>query len=127
MKRWVLRERSLEKIHETVHLLASVSLENTLYSNEGDGFALIDSLEDHGEKTPEAKLLEGEEKEHLTQAVAMLDEREQTILQLYYVEELTLKEIAYILDVSTPRISQLHGRCIMRLRENILQLTGGSE
>ena len=122
-----LEEKELGKIHETVHLLASVSLENTLYNDEGEGFALIDSLEDQVEKPPEAKLLEEEEKDHLSKAVAMLDEREQTILQLYYVEELTLKEISYILNVSTPRISQLHGRCIMRLRENIQLLTEGSE
>jgi len=121
-----LEEKELGKIHETVHLLASVSLENTLYSSEGEGVALIDSLEDPREKTPEARLLEDEETEHLFQAVAMLDEREQRILQLYYVEELTLKEIAYILDVSVPRVSQLHGRSIMRLRENIQKLMEGS-
>ena len=122
-----LEEKEVGKIHETVHLLASVSLENTLYNGEGEGFALIDSLEDKRGKTPEMTLLEEEESEQLTKAVAMLDQREQTILQLYYVEELTLKEIAYILGISTPRISQLHGRSILRLRENIEQLRGAGE
>ena len=118
-----LEEKGLEKIHETVHLLASVSLESTLYNDDGEGFTLIDSLEDRREKTPEASLLEEEEKDHLSLAVAMLDEREQTILQLYYVEELSLKEIGYILDISVPRVSQLHGRCILRLRENLKKLS----
>jgi RNA polymerase sigma factor FliA len=122
-----LDEKELEKIHETVHLLASVSLEATLCNDDGEGFALVDSLKDPSEKTPETSLLEEEEKSHLSQAVAMLDVREQTILQLYYVEELNLKEIAYVLEISIPRVSQLHGRCILRLRENLQKLTGVKE
>ena len=43
-------------------------------------------------------------------------EREQLILSLYYTEELTLKEIAEILEVSIPRVSQIHGKTIAKLR-----------
>ena len=43
-------------------------------------------------------------------------EREQIILSLYYTEELTLKEIAEILEISIPRVSQIHGKTIAKLR-----------
>ena len=52
----------------------------------------------------------------MLQGVEVLAERDQLILQLYYVEELTLKEIAHILDLSIPRISQIHGKILSDLR-----------
>jgi RNA polymerase sigma factor FliA len=45
-----------------------------------------------------------------------LPERDQTILGLYYIENLTLKEIGQVLGISDARVSQLMGRTLMRLR-----------
>jgi RNA polymerase sigma factor FliA len=53
----------------------------------------------------------------LNNAIEKLSDREKTILSLYYVDELTLKEIAYTLDISIPRVSQIHGKIILKLRE----------
>ncbi|HWV37321.1 MAG TPA: FliA/WhiG family RNA polymerase sigma factor [Vulgatibacter sp.] len=52
----------------------------------------------------------------LAEAVSNLPERLQLILQLYYAEELTLREIAGILGVSEPRVSQLHKDAVKKLR-----------
>ena len=49
-------------------------------------------------------------------AVAALPERLQTLLALHYVEGLTYREIAKVLDVSEPRVCQLHGDALARLR-----------
>ena len=48
-----------------------------------------------------------------------LNDREQTIIQLYYFEELNLKEISEILDISESRISQLHKKLMKQIREKL--------
>jgi RNA polymerase sigma factor for flagellar operon FliA len=54
--------------------------------------------------------------QRLTRAIEQLNERLQTLLALYYVEELTFKEIAGLLEVSEARVCQLHGEAVKRLR-----------
>ncbi len=46
-------------------------------------------------------------------------EREQLIIQLYYFEELNLKEISGILDISESRISQIHKKLLKQIREEL--------
>ena len=53
----------------------------------------------------------------LLRALKTLPERDQLILNLYYFEEMNIREIGAVLGVSEARISQLHGRCIRRLKE----------
>jgi len=47
------------------------------------------------------------------------DEREQMIIQLYYFEELTLKEISEIVNITESRISQIHKSVIRRIKEKV--------
>ena len=51
----------------------------------------------------------------LTDAIASLPDREQAVITLYYAEELLLKEIGEILEVTESRVSQLHSRALYRL------------
>ena len=46
-------------------------------------------------------------------------EREQMIIQLYYFEELTLKEISAVLDITESRISQIHKSVIQKIKDSI--------
>lgn len=63
---------------------------------------------------------ESYEKQELTQvlgeALQLLTEKEQKVITLYYYEELTLKEISNILEVSESRISQLHTRALQKMK-----------
>ena len=52
----------------------------------------------------------------LAKAIEELPPREKTVLALYYYEELTLKEIGEILDLTESRICQIHTKCILKLR-----------
>jgi RNA polymerase, sigma 28 subunit, SigD/FliA/WhiG len=52
----------------------------------------------------------------LSECIAQLPEREGLILSLYYDEELNLKEIGQILDVSESRVSQIHSQALHRIR-----------
>ncbi len=52
----------------------------------------------------------------LSQAIAGLPERERLVLSLYYDEELNLREIGAVLDVSESRVCQIHGQALLRVR-----------
>ena len=64
----------------------------------------------------DVQLERGEQARALAQAVATLPERLQLVLSLHYVEGLTYREIAKVLEVSEPRVCQLHGDAVARLR-----------
>lgn len=109
--------QEFHKIEGAIHDLAQYSLEELLFSGEERAFQLMDIIEDTKSKTPEEEVLEGEKEERLMEAIEKLDEREQTILNLYYKEELTLREIGEILSISLSRVSQIHGRILLKLRK----------
>ena len=60
-------------------------------------------------------------KETLAKAIERLPQKERTVISLYYYEELTLKEIALIMNLSEARISQLHTKAIFRMRGYLAQ------
>ena len=53
------------------------------------------------------------------QALEMLTEKEQKVILLYYYEELTLKEISKVLEVSESRISQLHTKALQKMKSKL--------
>lgn len=66
--------------------------------------------------TPEAAAERGELKKMLDKALERLTEREKKVILLYYYEELTLKEISSVLEVSESRISQLHTKALQKMK-----------
>ena len=71
------------------------------------------------EQNPEEELTDTELRENLINALKTLPEREALLIQLYYVEELNVYEIAKVLDITTGRVSQIKKNAISRLREYI--------
>lgn len=67
--------------------------------------------------TPESALQAGDLKSRLMANLKRLKERDAMVLQLYYVEELNLEEIAEVLDVTVGRVSQLKKAALAQLRE----------
>lgn len=65
---------------------------------------------------PLAKLLENGLRQRLIEAIDAVPERERLLLSLYYEEELNLREIGAVMEVSESRICQLHSQVISRLR-----------
>ena len=55
----------------------------------------------------------------LAEALELLTEKEQKVILLYYYEDLTLKEISSILEVSESRISQLHTRALQKMKTKL--------
>lgn len=65
---------------------------------------------------PDQQLFQDQFREQLAGSIDQLPEREKLVLSLYYEQELNLKEIGAVLDVSESRVCQIHGQAVMRLR-----------
>ena len=65
---------------------------------------------------PEEAYEQNELKEVLKDALELLTEKERRVIELYYYEELTLKEISVVLEVSESRISQLHTKALQKMK-----------
>lgn len=118
-QRLEITRAQLNEIYDSLNYLASVSLEATLFNQNDDGMTVEDTIQDQSIPNVEDTLLETERKQALEKSVTQLSEREQIILDLYYKEEMTLKEIAGILGVSIARVSQIHGKIISKLKLSI--------
>lgn len=68
---------------------------------------------------PEQVVERQELKRILAEAIDSLTEKEQRVIALYYFEELTLKEISNILEVSESRVSQLHTKSLKKMRDKL--------
>ncbi len=87
--------------------------------SSGDSVSLLDTIPDDSATDPQQSLDSGEVKERLTEAIGTLPEREQVVIALYYYENLTLREIGDVLDVTESRVSQLHTKAVMRLKTQL--------
>jgi RNA polymerase sigma factor for flagellar operon FliA len=85
-------------------------------SRGDDEVMLIETIVDVGSPDPADLSMDQELIGLLTEAIETLAERDQLILKLYHYEELTLKEIGQVLDITESRVSQLHSRAIIQLR-----------
>jgi len=87
-------------------------------------FSLEESAEESGHRapprsvtaTPEQQFGEVQFREQLVAAIDSLPERERLVLSLYYEQELNLKEIGAVLEVSESRVCQIHGQAVTRIR-----------
>jgi RNA polymerase sigma factor for flagellar operon FliA len=100
-----------------------VSLEEAMPDREADSkeLRIIDTIEDPGGSNPLKELGFTETKNILKDAIAALPEKEKLVIALYHYEELTLKEIGVVLDISESRVSQIHSKVVLRLRAKLLQ------
>lgn len=118
-------EKKLSKLNVSRNLLGTVSLESLIFEtswSEADGDRVV------GAEYCEDALTKIERQERydmLKQAISELNEQQQLILQLYYVEGLSFVAICDIINVSQSRMSQLHKKAIGDLRAIIERIEGG--
>lgn len=70
-------------------------------------------------ETPEQVVEQAEIKRILAETLETLTDKEKKVILLYYYEELTLKEISLVMDVSESRVSQLHTKGLQKLRQRL--------
>ncbi len=90
------------------------------FDEEGSGpEPAMDATHNSHFAQPEDVIAENELKETLAEALELLTEKERRVIELYYYEELTLKEISKILEVSESRVSQLHTKALLKMRKKM--------
>ena len=76
----------------------------------------FDSVVDPQSEDPFSALLAQDTKQELMEAINHLPAKERRVISLYYTEELTMKEIAKVLQLTEGRVCQLHTQAILRLK-----------
>jgi RNA polymerase sigma factor for flagellar operon FliA len=115
--------KEYEDILSDVAPATLISLEESMPDRGSDSKELlvIDTIEDPGSSNPLKELGFIEVKNILKEAIANLPENEKLVVALYHYEELTLKEIGVVLDITESRVSQIHSKAILKLRSKLIQ------
>jgi RNA polymerase sigma factor FliA len=108
---------SLDEYHRMVESAASSRILS--YEQLAGDPERASMLPDAPEDGPET-MLEGDQfRDAMAAAIAALPERERLVLSLYYDQELNLREIGEILEVSESRVCQIHGQAVIRVRARL--------
>ena len=110
-----ISQERYQKDAANIALSNVLSLDVLMDSRETSGYQMEVPSSDL-QSQPEAVLQERELQQTLAEGIASLRENEQIVLSLYYERNLHLKEIAQVMELSEPRISQIHTRAIQKLR-----------
>ena len=81
--------------------------------------SLIDNLRSKDQPSALVNLERLEMRDLLADSLGQISEQERLVVALYYYEELTLKEIGQVLELSESRVSQLHTKAVLGLRAKL--------
>jgi len=101
---------------ESAHVIVSLDGAGSGSEDDGEVQSLRDLVHDPNQAGTDEVVEENELIERLTAAIDSLPQRDRLVLNLYYHEELTLKEISRVIEVSESRVSQIHTAAVMKLR-----------
>jgi RNA polymerase sigma factor for flagellar operon FliA len=97
-----------------------LSLESLgLRSSDGEAVNLLDLLPSDDAESPARLLQIRRLKESVGRAIDDLPYQEKVVISLYYYEELTMKEIGRVLEITESRVSQIHTKAIFHLRTKL--------
>ena len=96
-----------------------LSIDELSGPNQQERKSLLDCLENINSKNPFAQLKSKGLKNVLVKSIEELPEKQKLVLSLYYYEDLNLKEIGRILEVTESRVSQLHTQAVEKLRARL--------
>lgn len=115
---------TLPEFHQLLNELRGLNVAN-INDDDDEGGTNLRHIADDPTRTPLAIYQQTETRETLTAAVESLPERERQIVALYFVEELTMKEIGAVLGVTESRVSQIRTSAILRLRAALTKVESG--
>lgn len=110
-----------------VKVVSLLSLDNsTDLSGDGDRL-LLETVSDTKTKTPDEIIEREELRTILVESIKELKDVEKNVIALYYYEQLTLKEIGEVMSLSESRVSQIHTKVIVTLRNKIKEYFSGKK
>ncbi len=93
-----------------------LSLDETVGDSEET--SLVDFVRSKG-LTPEDEVMKNNLTERMAEEIDKLSEKERQVVTLYYYEELTMKEVAEVLDITESRVSQIHTSAMQKLKRRL--------
>jgi len=105
------------------HASAMISIED-LGFNQNNDRDILECIEQPEKRDPLTLLLSKDTRKILVRAIENLPEKECKVVSLYYYNELTMKEIGKILEVTESRVSQLHTQAMFRLKGKLQERNG---
>jgi RNA polymerase sigma factor for flagellar operon FliA len=114
----------LYTILSQVSALSVMSLEDMGIGHHDEGMDILECIKDPEGKDPMTIVKFNELKRKIAEAVETLPEKEKLIISLYYYEELTLKEIGKVLNITESRVCQLHSQTMHRLKGKLRRCVG---
>ncbi len=101
---------------EEVKVASIMSLDQPVSGPDGEKSSLVNLLEDADVEDPRDRVEWLEAKEETKKLIQGLSQQERLVIALYYYEELTLKEVGNVLEISESRVSQIHSKVILTLK-----------
>ena len=113
----------LEEFYEILAQASAVSFVSLYDSGreEGEERSFLECLAG-GAEDPALALESHEVYETVGRAIERLAEKERMVISLYYYDELTMKEIGKVLNLTESRVSQIHTKAVLRLRAKLRSL-----
>lgn len=109
---------SLPELRETLQDMRGLAITNLDERDSETGLSFSEMVSDNS-ISPLEQIEKNQLRRLLAGAIDKLPERERQVIALYYLEELTMKEIGEVLGVTESRVSQLRSQAIVRLRANL--------
>jgi RNA polymerase sigma factor for flagellar operon FliA len=110
---------SIEEYHQWLVEIRGLNVASLEYAGNDQGKDLLHYIPDEHENLPSTLLEKSELERLLAEGIDGIPAIERTVLSLYYHEELTLREIAQVVNLHESRISQLKSQAILRLRSHL--------
>ena len=110
---------SLDEYHQWLVEIRGLNVASLEYAGNDQGKDLLHYLPDERESLPSTLLEKSELERLLAEGIGGIPAIERTVLSLYYRDELTLREIAQVVNLHESRISQLKSQAILRLRSHL--------
>lgn len=115
----------LNSIYSDLNSTTFLSLDEVWQNDDGNKpISRLQTIEDSLITNQFSYVHQSEVKEILAEAIDELPEKEKLVVILYYYENLTLREIGEILDVSESRVCQIHTKVVTRLRSHLMKKVG---
>ena len=115
----------LNNIYSELNSTTFLSLDEVWQNDEGNKpISRLQTIEDSIHSNQFQFVHQNEVKELLATSIDELPEREKLVIVLYYYENLTLREIGEVLNVSESRVCQIHTKVVLRLRAHLMKKTG---
>jgi RNA polymerase sigma factor for flagellar operon FliA len=119
-------ETEYMKVIQKISGTSIISLNDLWYSgDDNDKVSIGDTIESPSSLNPDVMVVNDEVRRVIVDAINELPDKEKKILVLYYYEDLTLKDIGRVLQVTESRVSQLHTKAVLHLRSKLSNIRKG--